>query len=109
MQATKLCPSPHLEAADLNGSEKIVTIKSVGFSLVGQEKQNKGIVTFEEFDRGMVINRTNLKRVIGLYGGDTDIWIGKQITLYPSETDFQGKTVPCLRVRDKAPDATPKP
>lgn len=103
MQASKLCPSPHLEAADLAGKDTVVTIKSVGFSLVGQDKVNKGTVCFEEFDRAMVINRTNLKRVIGLYGSETDSWVGKKITLYPSETDFQGKTVPCLRVREKQP------
>lgn len=103
MQATNLCPSPHLEAADLCGKDNVVTIEKVGFSLVGQEKVNKGVVKFVEFDRSMVINRTNLKRVIAMHGTDTDEWIGKKVTLYPSETDFQGKTVPCIRVREKAP------
>jgi hypothetical protein len=102
MQATKLCPSPHLEAADLCGKDNVVTIKTVGFSLVGEAKVNKGVVYYDEFDRGMVLNRTNLKRVIALHGAETDKWIGKKITLYPSETDFQGKTVPCIRVRTEA-------
>jgi hypothetical protein len=101
MQANQLCPSPHLEAADLCGKEKVVTMKSVGFKVVGEAKVNKGVIEFEEFDRGMVLNRTNLKRVIELHGTETDDWTGKKITLYPSETDFQGKTVPCLRVRAK--------
>jgi hypothetical protein len=101
MQANQLCPSPHLEAADLCGKEKVVTMKSVGFKVVGEAKVSKGVIEFEEFDRGMVLNRTNLKRVIELHGTETDDWTGKKITLYPSETDFQGKTVPCLRVRAK--------
>lgn len=101
MKATDLCPSPHIEAADLQGKDVTVTIKSVGFAEVGAEQERKGIVFFEEFDRGFVINRTNLKRVIALHGSDTDEWVGKKIILYPSETDFGGKTVPCLRVREK--------
>ena len=103
MQATELCPSPHIEAADLNGEDRVVTIVKVGFSLVGPEKANKGIIWFKEFDRGMVLNRTNLKRLIAMYGTETDEWSGKRITLYPSETDYQGKTVPCIRVREKVP------
>jgi hypothetical protein len=59
---------------------------------------------FQEFDRGMVINRTNLKRIIAMYGNETDTWVGKRITLYESETDFNGRTVPCIRVREKKPE-----
>lgn len=104
MDATKLCPSPHIEAAELNGADKVVTIKKVGFSEVGEEKVNKGVIYYEEFDRGMVINRTNVKRIIAMLGNETDEWVGKKIALYPSETDWQGRTVPCIRVREKLPE-----
>jgi len=90
-----------LEAADLNGKDVPVTIKSVGFSIVGEEKTTKGVVLFEEFPRGLVLNRTNLKRIVARHGNETDAWVGKKITLYASETDFAGKTVPCIRVREK--------
>ena len=75
----------------------------VDFHEVGEEKQEKGVIYYEEFSRAMVLNRTNLKRIVGIYGNDTDEWTGKQISLYPSETDFGGRTVPCIRVREKAP------
>ena len=100
MNANELCPAPHLEAADLAGEDVTVTITEVGFSEVGEKKETKGIILFQEFPRGLVLNRTNLKRIIALYGNDTDAWVGKQIVLYPSETDFGGRTVPCIRVRE---------
>ncbi len=103
MQATKLCPPPHLEAADLNGAVVTVTIKGVGFSLVGEQRVEKGVIHFNEYDRGMVMNRTNIKRLIVLHGNETDAWVGKKIMLYPSETDFGGKTVPCIRVKEQLP------
>jgi hypothetical protein len=59
------------------------------------------VVLFEELPRGLVLNRTNLKRIVAHHGNDADTWPGKQITLYPSETDFAGRTVPCIRVREK--------
>ncbi|MBN1851105.1 MAG: hypothetical protein JW829_00215 [Pirellulales bacterium] len=101
MRATDLCPSPHMEAADLGDKDVKVTIQGVSFDEVGEEKKTKGIIHFEEFDRGFVVNRTNLKRIMALHGPETNEWIGKKITLYPSETDFAGKTVPCIRVREK--------
>ena len=100
MNANELCPSPHLSAADISG-DTVVTIKSVAFSEVGEEKAKKGVVFFSEFQRGMVVNRTNIKRLIAHHGNETDEWVGKKITIYPSETDFKGETVPCLRVRQK--------
>lgn len=103
MQANDLCPSPHLECADLNGQDVTVTIRDVDFHEVGEEKATKGVVYFQEYKRAMVLNRTNLKRIIAIYGNDTDEWPGKRITLYPSETDFGGRTVPCIRIREKAP------
>ncbi len=100
MKANELCPSPHLEAADFHGDTK-VTIKSVAFKEVGDEKVTKGVVYFDELPRGLVLNRTNLKRIIGHHGNETDAWTGKTLTLYPSETDFGGKSVECIRVREK--------
>lgn len=100
MKASELCPSPHLSAADLSG-DTVVTIKGVAFKEVGDKKEMKGVLFFEEATRGMVVNRTNLKRIISLHGSETDGWNGKKITLYPSETDFGGETVACIRVREK--------
>lgn len=100
MEASKLCPAPHIEASELSG-DTVVTIKGVRFADVGEEKVNRGVVDFAEFDRGMVLNRTNLKRIISHHGNDTEKWIGKKVTIYPSETDYAGRTVPCIRVREK--------
>lgn len=99
MRANELCPSPHLEAADLQG-ESQGTIVGVELAAVGEEKTIKGVVRFEEFTRGFVLNRTNLKRIIRQHGSETDDWIGKTITLYASETEFKGESVPCIRVRE---------
>ena len=100
--ASELCPAPHLEASDLAGQDRVVTIRSWEFHEVGQEKERRGVLMFEEVSRGLVVNRTNLKRLIALYGNDLSDWKGKQVTLYPTETEYQGRTVPCIRVREKA-------
>jgi hypothetical protein len=102
LKANELCPSPNLQALDIGtdlGDSVNVTIKGFDKSEVGKEKQVRSRLFVEEFDRPLVINRTNVKALIDLYGNDTADWIGQPFNLYVSETSFQGDTVRCLRVR----------
>lgn len=113
MKANELCPSPNLQALDIGtelGDSINVTIKGFDKSEVGKEKQIRSRLFVEEFDRPMVINRTNVKALIDLYGNDTADWIGEQFNLYVSETSYNGDTVRCLRVRaPKAEKVIEKP
>ena len=102
MKANELCPSPNLQALDIGtdlGDSVNVTIKGFDKSEVGKEKQVRSRLFVEEFDRPLVINRTNVKALIDLFGNDTADWIGESFNLYVSETSFNGDTVRCLRVR----------
>ena len=102
LKANELCPSPNLQALDIGtelGDSVNVTIKGFDTAEVGKEKQIRSRLFVEEFSRPLVINRTNVKALIDLYGNDTSDWIGEQFNLYVSETSFQGDTVRCLRVR----------
>ena len=103
-----LFPSKWLAAADLDGQDKPVQIKQIIPSEeVGQSKDKRPVLYFTGLEKGMVLNKTNAKRIAKLYGNNTDEWIGKSITLYPSECDFGDETVPCLRVRPEAPKVEP--
>ncbi len=101
MLANELCPAPHIEASDLPKAGRTVTIKRFDFHDVGEDKERKGVVFFEEFSRAMVLNRTNVKRIIAWHGEEADDWVGKQITLDAEKCDFGGRIVPCIRVREK--------
>ena len=48
-------------------------------------------------------NKTNGRTIAKLYG-KTENWIGKRITLFPTDTrGAGGQTVPCIRVRPNEP------
>jgi hypothetical protein len=38
--------------------------------------------------------------IASIHGAQTDSWKGKKLVLYRSETSFQNKTVPCIRVKE---------
>ena len=62
---------------------------------------SKPVLFFKGAKKGMVLNRTNAKTIAKLHGPDTDGWIGKQITLYATETSAFGEQVECLRIRSR--------
>lgn len=93
-------PSNYLKASDLRGRSVVVKIDRVGFEPVGQTKEMKPILYFVGKDKGVVLNKTNANKIIGLVGSpNTEDWAGFHIMLYPTETSFQGETVDCIRVK----------
>ena len=102
-----LFPSKHLSAVDLGVIDHAVQIKAiVPEEEVGVQKDVRPILFFNEFSKGLVLNRTNAKRIAKLYGEELNEWIGRRITIYPSECDFKDTVVACIRVRQDAPKIT---
>ena len=96
----------YIFAFDLGGKDVTVTIRDVkAGSLVsnGGRKAKKPVAFFEGKDKGLALNATNCKTIAKLYGNDTEAWIGKQITLWPTTTEMNGETVECIRVRPSIP------
>lgn len=99
MKTSEMFPSKYVAEADLGGQERIMVMRAIAFEEVGKEKDRKPVLYFEKAQKGLVLNKTNTRKIESIYGTDTDDWMGHPIALYPSETDFQGETVACIRVR----------
>lgn len=66
------------------------------------------ILRTKEFgDKKFGLNATNRKMMVKLLGDDTDEWVGKRITLYTTEVEFQGETMLGIRIRLKLPSQKP--
>lgn len=93
-------PSKYISAEDLGGEVVPLTIKSITQEeMPNGDGEMRPVLYFEGVAKGMVLNKTNAKRIAAMYGEDTDSWIGREILIYPSETDLRGETVPCIRVK----------
>jgi hypothetical protein len=96
-------PSNYLKASDLGESQPIVTIDRVEVEPVGRGKEMKPVVYFAGKQKGMVLNKTNSKKIAEIASShDTDDWHGVQIRLFSTEVDFQGETVEAIRVKNPA-------
>jgi len=62
--------------------------------------EEKQVLYFVESKKGMILNKTNAKRIARLYGPETDDWKGIVIELYTEPVKAFGETHNALRVRE---------
>ncbi len=97
MDFDKLFPGRFLKAADLNSKDVTLTISAVVVDeLIGDKgTEIKGLLSFAGKKKQLVLNKTNGLCLKQMFGRETDAWVGKRITVYP--TTFNDE--PCIRVK----------
>lgn len=87
----------------------IRAIAKENVAMQNQPRKDRCIVYFQESQKGMVLNKTNLNRTAKALGSeDTDDWIGKQLVLYNDpDVEMGGEIVGGLRVRAAKKKAAP--
>lgn len=104
LTVSELFPSRYIKAADLKDHEVEVKMDFVEMQVF--DDGDKPGLFFEGREKALILNLTNTKRIASAYGDDTAEWHSQPIILYPDVTEFQGRTVPCIRVRIPVPPAT---
>ena len=103
MKTSELTASKYLKKDDFPEPALLTVsdVKKENVALPNQPKKERGVMYFEERDKGMVLNTTNLKRTEKALGSDdTDEWRGKKIVVFFDENvEFGGEMVGGLRVR----------
>ncbi len=95
----------------LDGRDCTVTIdKVIQGAVQGTDgkKTKKPLVYFKGKAKPLALNITNVRAIGGMYGFKAEDWVGKRVTIYPTQTQFGPKTVDCIRVRPTVPKANEK-
>lgn len=117
MDVRLLFPNEYVSAADLIEAQRksgrsgvALTIASVAVETLKTNKgeERKPIVHFKEMisrhkagkgpEKKLVLNKTNAKSIAKLYGYETDAWVGRSVTLFPTQCEAFGETVDCVRI-----------
>lgn len=111
MNVSDAFPSKYIKSDDLKGRDVTVTIEGYEMVAIQNEQSRKLALRFEGKDKQWIVNKTNANTIAKLLNsGRVEDWIGKQITIYPTETAYQGEMVDCIRVRrNKAETFAPEP
>ena len=103
MRIGEMKESKYLKKEDV-GTGKLVTIASMEQQNVAMEDQPpdmKWVLHFHEYNKGMVINWTNIQLIAKAVGSEeTNDWVGKKIVVFEDpNVSFGGKLVGGIRVR----------
>lgn len=111
MRVSEAFPSKYLKAeVDIFEGEPVnATISAVEVEEFTDNgvKQRKFVLTFEEFDKALVCNKTNSLTLAKLLGEESDDWPGRKITLYSTEVQFKDEMVASIRIKSKLPVERP--
>lgn len=109
MNINSLLSGKWIKANDLDGDTPVTITKFSQDGTYSDGTPAYGITLAEFPGRMLGLNRTNIKTIAKLHGEDTDNWIGKRITLYPTEVDNRGEMVMGIRIRLRPPGDQPSP
>lgn len=92
----ELYPGRFLKAGDFKGKQVTLTISEVRIEeLVGDKgPQIKGVISFEKTEKQWALNKTNGICLKEMFGRQVQEWVGKRVTLFPSQ--WNGEL--CIRV-----------
>ena len=83
-----------------------MTVKNVKMRKIANGRggdEDKPVVSFKERPKLLVLNKTNARAIAGMYGGETDDWIGKKIALTGEHGAWFGKKGVRVVVLDHLP------
>lgn len=109
----EMIESKFLKKEDVGGERGVLVtiagLSEANVAMPGAEPVMKWTLAFEELDKPMVLNTTNLHSCAKACGSDnTDNWMGKKIVLYEDpNVSFGGKLVGGIRVRAPRSQAAP--
>lgn len=106
MKVSSAFPSNFIKCEDLQNRPARVKMNYVKLEDIGDD--NKPVLYFIGKEKGMVLNKTNASAISAMYGDETENWSGEEIEIYPTETDYQGKRVPAIRIRPPSRQASPE-
>jgi hypothetical protein len=103
--------SKYFSVSDLKDGEPWLKVGKVEVAELREKNgvtKRKFVILFEGVDKGLVVNKTNAKKLAEAYGKQSSKWVGQIIQLYGEDTTF-GKGVRVRPLRKPATLAEPDP
>ena len=106
---TDMFPTRFVNAVMLEDGPLHLTINDVTQEQVNSDGDQKWVLNFNEIDQMLSLNKTNAGTLAGLFGADSDSWIGKRISLVRQEVEYKGARTWGVRISLEVPEAVAPP
>lgn len=101
MNAREFIGGQFLSAENINGQVLTGRIIGIGAGKVESRSgkaREKISIDVEGVQKPVLLNQTNLKRIVSAFGDDTDEWLGHEVRIGTHDVQFGGELVKGLRV-----------
>jgi hypothetical protein len=98
MNINNVFPSKFIKNADLQGRKLKLTIADVRIEEVGQNGDTKPVLFFLDKDKGMVLNKTKAAILSAAFSPETDGWVGKEVSIFPTRVPFGDQIVDSIGI-----------
>ena len=89
----------YLKKEDLRGPAKVTIVEVRAESVLNGERR-KLVVQFKEFEKALILNKTNIKRLTQMFGtSNTAAWRGPVTIYVETDVEFAGRVVGGIRLR----------
>ena len=98
----------YLKKEDIDGP-MTATLTDVWSEAVLNAGRKKLVVSFREFEKPLILNKTNIKRLARIFGtGDTTAWRGPVTVYVEAGVEYAGRVVGGIRVRPAEAKSEPR-
>ena len=102
---------PYIEGHMLRGRRAVKLIHRVLKEAIHEpgsnRKKEKLVLYFHGTGKGLILNKTNIRRLAEMFGPETNNWPGNPVELYAEEVDAFGETHTAVRIADRVPKELP--
>jgi hypothetical protein len=102
MRISTRTKSRYLRAADVGDESLAYTVRNVVEETMQNSGETKLVIYFREIGEGLVLNKTNERRLADYLGDETTAWAGRRIALDTVEVDSHGDLVRSIRARRRS-------
>lgn len=97
----ELYPGRFLKASDFKGKQVTLRISAVNLEELASDDGGakvKGVISFEKTEKMLALNRTNGICLKAMFGKKVQDWVGRYVTLMPTEVKAFGQVEDAIRV-----------
>jgi hypothetical protein len=111
MRRSDIFQSKYFKASEFPDTPRVFEIETSRIERLenGDKTVNKLVLYFRGIKSGLVIGATVYDQIAEFLGDETDNWPGHNVECFRTETQFQNKTVPAIRVRKPGANSKAKP